>query len=255
MPFGNSTFSDLGTAVSDIFAAKGDELKAEGARFEQSSYLEAADLAKQNEAFTAMSTAIKQSQADRNLYQALGQTKADVAGAGFAQSGSALDLLRESASQGAMKAVLGEQGLITEAGYQEQAQSYTDMASAAGVAIEADKLAAKGSTIAAGFSFAAAAASLLPNPAPASPSANHALQSSSSGALASDAVNGAPIGSGQCLFFGGNGLPKLHCKSSRLSSTPRFRAASRNRSNWSGSVLFRCFLCVALAFSMRPLSL
>ena len=30
------------------------------------------------------------------------------------------------------KAVLGEQGLITEAGYKEQAQSYTDMASAAG---------------------------------------------------------------------------------------------------------------------------
>jgi hypothetical protein len=89
-----------------------------------------------------MSTAIKESQADRNLYQALGTTRADFAvglfarpmncriwrcsGAGFAESGSALDLLRESASQGAMtKAVLGEQGLITEAGYQEQAQSYT----------------------------------------------------------------------------------------------------------------------------------
>jgi hypothetical protein len=169
MPFGNATFTDLGTAVSDIFAAKGDELKAEGARFEQSSYLSAADLARQNEQFTEMSTAIKQSQADRNLYQALGTTKADVAGAGFAASGSALDILRESASQGAMtKAVLGEQGLITEAGYQEQAQSYTDMANAAGVAIDADKLAAKGADIAAVFSFAAAGASLLPNP-PAAP--------------------------------------------------------------------------------------
>ena len=31
-----------------------------------------------------MSTAIKESQADRNLYQSLGATKADVAGAGFA---------------------------------------------------------------------------------------------------------------------------------------------------------------------------
>jgi hypothetical protein len=133
MAFGNATFSDIGTAVSDIFAAQGDVLKAKGAEFEQKSYLEAADLAKQNEQFTEMSTAIKESQADRNLYQALGQTKADVAGAGFAQSGSALDILRESASEGAMtKAVLGEQGLITEAGYKEQAQSYTDMASAAG---------------------------------------------------------------------------------------------------------------------------
>ena len=122
--------------------------------------MQAAALAKQNEQFTEMSTAIKQSQADRNLYQALGTTRADVAGAGFAASGSALDILRESASQGAMtKAVLGEQGLITEAGYQEQAQSYTDMANAAGVAIQADEDAAKGARIAAGFSFAAAAAS------------------------------------------------------------------------------------------------
>jgi hypothetical protein len=169
MAFGNATFSDIGTAVSDIFAAQGDELKAKGAAFEQQSYVEAAALAKQNEAFTEMSTAIKQSQADRNLYQALGTTRADVAGAGFAASGSALDILRESASQGAMtKAVLGEQGLITEAGYQEQAQSYTDMANAAGVAIQADKLAATGAYWGAGISMAAALFSLAPNP-PAAP--------------------------------------------------------------------------------------
>ena len=75
MAFGNATFSDIGTAVSDIFAAQGDVLKAKGAEFEQKSYLEAADLAKQNEQFTEMSTAIKQSQADRNLYQALGRPR------------------------------------------------------------------------------------------------------------------------------------------------------------------------------------
>lgn len=165
MPFGNATFTDLGTAVSDIFAAQGDLLKAKGSEFEQQAYLGAAGLADQNAQFTAMSTAIKELQADRNLYQALGTTRADVAGAGLAQSGSALDILREGAAQGAMvKAVLGEQGLITEAGYEEQAKSYRDMASAAGVAIQADEEAAKGARIAAGFSFAAAAASLLPNP-------------------------------------------------------------------------------------------
>ena len=47
----------------------------------------------------------------------------------------------------------------------------TDMANAAGVAIQADQVAAKGADIAAGFSFAAAAASLLPTPAPAPPAA------------------------------------------------------------------------------------
>ncbi len=54
------------------------------------------------------------------------------------------------------KAVLGEQGLITEAGYQEQADSYRKMASAADIAIQVDKLAATGSFIAGGISAAAA---------------------------------------------------------------------------------------------------
>lgn len=67
MALGNSTFLDLSTAVSDIFAAEGDELKAKGAQFEQQSYLSAAALATQNEQFTEMSTAIKQTQADRAL--------------------------------------------------------------------------------------------------------------------------------------------------------------------------------------------
>jgi hypothetical protein len=89
----------------------------------------------------------------------LGRTQAAVAGAGLAESGSALDILRESASEGATtKAVIGQQGLITEAGYQEQA--YTNMANAAGVAINADKLAATGSFIAGGINAIAAVATL-----------------------------------------------------------------------------------------------
>jgi hypothetical protein len=62
----------------------------------------------------------------------IGGQQAAVAGAGFAASGSALDILADSARQGALAhAALGQQGLITEAGYQEQAQSYTTMATAA----------------------------------------------------------------------------------------------------------------------------
>ena len=46
--------------------------------------------------------------------------------------GSALDIMRDSASQGVLThAVLGQQGLITEAGYTEQAQSYKTMQDAA----------------------------------------------------------------------------------------------------------------------------
>jgi hypothetical protein len=161
----NQTFTDFGSAASDLFAAQGERLKAEGDQFEQQSYEEAAQLATQNEQFTEQSTAIQQTAADRNLYQALGKTTADVAGAGFATSGSALDLLASSAQQGATaRAVIGQQGLITEAGYQEQAESYTNMANAAGVAEKADNLAATGSDIAAGISAVAGIATLAIKP-------------------------------------------------------------------------------------------
>ena len=78
------------------------------------------------------------------MTQAIGGQQAEVAGAGFASSGSALDLLRDSDSQGALgKAVLQQQGVITEAGYTEEANSYTRMSQAANYAVQGDQLAAK----------------------------------------------------------------------------------------------------------------
>jgi hypothetical protein len=158
-----STFSNIGGGVSDLFAAMGYRTKAAGDVFEQQNYLLAGKLADQNEQFAEWSTAIKQSQEDRTLFKSLGQTRADIAGAGFAESGSGMDILRESASQGAMaRAVTGEQGLITEAGYKEQAQSYRNMAQAAQVAIDAENKAATGADITAGIKFAAAFVPFLP---------------------------------------------------------------------------------------------
>src|ERR1043166_7573782 len=131
---GPNTFSDLGGAVGDLFRGFGDRVEAKNYRL-------AAGLADQNAQFTQMSTDIKEMQATRAITMGMGQTQADVAGAGFAQSGSALDLLRDSASQGALtKAVLSEQGLITEAGYKEQAESYRNMASYAETAEVGDFL-------------------------------------------------------------------------------------------------------------------
>ena len=134
--------------VSDLFSAMGYKAKAQGDAFEKQNYLLAGTLADQNEQYTEWSTGIKQAQEDRELSKSLGTTKADIAGAGLAESGSALDILRESASQGAMaRAVTGEQGLIVEAGYREQAQSYRNMAQAAQVAIDAENKAAQGAEI------------------------------------------------------------------------------------------------------------
>jgi hypothetical protein len=156
-----STFSDAGQSVSDIFSGFGDLDKAKGAELEQQNYLQAEALAKQEAEFTAQSTAIKQGQADRQMFTSLGRTTAAVSNAGLEQSGSALDILRESAMQGSItKAVIGAQGQITEAGYNEQAESYANMANAAGVAAKGDNLAAVGSFVAGGISAVAGIATL-----------------------------------------------------------------------------------------------
>lgn len=154
-PFPFTGLSGVGSAVSDMFAGIGEGYQAQGEAFEEQNYKEAAQLALQNEQYTKTSTAIKQQQADQQLYQSLGKTTAATAGAGFAASGSSLDILRTSAQEGATtRAVIGQQGLITEAGYAEQAQSYENLASAAQVAINADKEGEIGDFISGGISAA-----------------------------------------------------------------------------------------------------
>ena len=153
--------SGAGAAVSDIFAGFATQTKAAGDYAEASEYNLAADYANQEAQFTKQSTAISEFQQQRELTKSLGETVADTAGAGFATSGSAIDLLRGSASQGALQqAVTGEQGLISEAGYREQAQSYEMMANSAVGAGNAEKQAAWGDFIGAGLQGAGAVASL-----------------------------------------------------------------------------------------------
>lgn len=157
-----STFNDLGGAVADIYSYMAAGYKEQALAFEEQNYEAAAALARQNEQFTETSTKIKEQQADRELYQSLGRTTAAVAGAGLDLSGSSLDILRQSAGEGAAtRAVIGEQGLITEAGYAEQEKSYQNMASAARVAESAEKTAQVGDLIGGGLKLAGAVASLL----------------------------------------------------------------------------------------------
>ena len=146
------TFTGIGAGVSDIFAGLGDEAKAQYDITEGQEYGLAAKLALQNEQITKSSTAITEAQQQREINLSMGKTTAEVAGGGFSLSGSALDILRSSASQGAVaKAVTAQQGAITEAGYAEQAQSYELMQQAANAAASAEKTAATGSFIAGGI--------------------------------------------------------------------------------------------------------
>lgn len=170
MAFGNQTFSDVGGAVNDLFSSQATaeslRLKATGARVEGENYDAAAVLAKQNEQFTEQSTAVKLMQTDRQIYQGIGTASADIAGAGFENSGSALDVLRSSAQQGAVqKQIVGQQGLITEAGYNEQATAYTKLAGYARYSADVqDDMAGNAETagyVSAGVKGAAAIATLF----------------------------------------------------------------------------------------------
>lgn len=83
----------FGAAVSDLFAAEGLEMSAEA-------YRRAAGITGENIGLTEESIRIKKLQADRAIYKALGGQEADIASSGLAASGSALDLMRDSAAQG-----------------------------------------------------------------------------------------------------------------------------------------------------------
>ncbi len=158
----SSTASNAGGAVSDIFAGFGDAYKAQGDELEAGMYREGATLAEQNAQYTEAATGVKIAQQQRELEISQGRTTAAVAGAGFEASGSALDLLRESAQQGALaKGVLTQQGFITEQGYKEQADALNAQASAADVAASAAKSAETGSFISGALKGAAAIAGLF----------------------------------------------------------------------------------------------
>ena len=128
MAISSATATDAGGAVSDLLggigAYEGDQMKAEGLQVEGENYTLAANLATQNEEFSKESTAVQEFQAHRNLEVSEGNTQAQIGAAGMQSGGSGEDILRESAGQGAMQnQILVRQGLITQAGYQEQAES------------------------------------------------------------------------------------------------------------------------------------
>lgn len=171
MAVSSSTFSNAGGAVSDLFAGEGAEaqgsLQAQGLQIsaegtlinaqgteitaesldtqaggnlaESQNYDLAAQLADANAAYTVQSTAIQEQQLQRQITQTIGTENAGVAASGFSSGGSAGDILRSSQQQGTLaKTVLQQQGLITEAGYNEQAASFRTL-SAAGQATAASE--------------------------------------------------------------------------------------------------------------------
>lgn len=165
----SSTFNDVGGATADLFNAfsssSNAKLKAEGDITEAQNYELASQLAKENAQETEIGTQVTEAQEQRALALSLGSTKAETAGAGFENSGSALYILRSSAQQGALQESLtGYQGAVTEAGYNEQATAYQNLAQyaykAAGEVQSGGLLGEIGGFVGAGLKGAAAIASM-----------------------------------------------------------------------------------------------
>lgn len=113
---------NLGSSVSSIFGGIGDLEEA-------GSYFAAAKIARQNAGIAANSGAIQEMQLRRAITMKIGSQSAEVAGAGLAESGSALHLYRSSMAQGALaKQLVQEQTNINVGGFEQEAAAYSGMA-------------------------------------------------------------------------------------------------------------------------------
>lgn len=138
-----NAFGDIGTSITDFGSAAADLLEAQGATTSAGTYMQAASVSEQNAAVEAQSTAIQEVQAQRKLYSTVGGQQAEVAGAGFGASGTALDLMRSSAEQGALtQQVTQLQGSLNVSAYQQQAAAETGQAQSAETAASAETSAA-----------------------------------------------------------------------------------------------------------------
>jgi hypothetical protein len=121
--------------VADYFGAAESLLGGIGGFLGGSSASKGASAAAQSYATAARlsmaSNQIKQSMVSRDLYKTLGGMRASASSSGLQMSGNVLDLIRDSARQGAIsKAVVGLQGQIDYNSYMAQSSAASAQASA-----------------------------------------------------------------------------------------------------------------------------
>ena len=106
-----------GGAVKDIFGGIGDLQEAKG-------YKKAAQIEESNARLAKASEGLQLFQENRRFERTQGATQAGFAGAGLAASGSALDVLRMGAEQGALqKQIVSVQGEIQVQDFEQQAEA------------------------------------------------------------------------------------------------------------------------------------
>jgi len=132
------------TALSDYAAAdeatgisRAQGIMQAGDLKEATAYDNAAAVANANARLATISGQIQQSQEAIKVAKEIGGQQADISGAGFANSGSAVYLMRASKAQGALANQLyGTDAAIKSGGYLEQAAASTAQADAANTAAD-----------------------------------------------------------------------------------------------------------------------
>lgn len=139
--------SGIAGGIASLFGSKGDKAEA-------SAFNEAASIASKNADIAKQSTGIQVAQATRNSLQVVGGQIADVGGAGLAESGSALDLLRDTSYQtNLQKQIVANNGLLQEQSFRQEAASYKGQAQAAQAASSAKKSSGIGGLISGAISI------------------------------------------------------------------------------------------------------
>lgn len=138
----SSGLGAAGALAGGIGTYIADEYKSEGYEQESKAYTQAAGYAAGNVQLSEEGTAIKAYQTQRAVNQAIAKQEAGVAGAGFANSGSAQYLLRSSLSQGALAGGLVDvQGAAQKEGYLAQQAADLNLAKQARTSAEAASVA------------------------------------------------------------------------------------------------------------------
>lgn len=135
----SSLYGEEGAAAAATGEATALSEESQGASAEAGQYQKAAAISSNNATIALVSGGLEQYVQTRQLQNTLGAQRAGVAGGGFQESGSAVDLARSSLQQGLLQnQVIGLNANMQAGGYLEQAQASEAEATAAQYASSAE---------------------------------------------------------------------------------------------------------------------
>jgi hypothetical protein len=160
----NALYQEEGTATQAAGTQAALSTEAAGTLAEGTQYGQAATIAGGNAQLATLSGQLQEYQNTRTLMNTLGTQAADISGAGFANSGSALYLARSSLQQGLLQnQVLGLNAQLEAGGYleQQQASEAEEQAANTAAATESSEASTAGSLSALATSQEATTANFL----------------------------------------------------------------------------------------------